>query len=229
MSATVLVFICSLLMNACVYNAVQTEPAKPEQITYDTRGFTKLFFYDGIAQGCPVGPNVLLTARHVAVRENGITTPQNIAATWSTKDGTTGSAWGVDYDYRRDVAIMHTDVPLPFVYKVAEKAPQVGERIIMAGYEYRTGLEKLAERTIETEIIRIVANTLILKEPPVNGFSGSCVLDFKSEVVGILTAAIGTEDGAVGVAPVVAGTWADVGWIPPPERQAPVLPSRPLP
>ncbi|HYM22531.1 MAG TPA: hypothetical protein VEU08_04970, partial [Vicinamibacterales bacterium] len=62
----------------------------------------RLLGYGFMAQGCPVGPTTLLTARHVAAPRDW--SQRRAAAVWQDAQGHSGSVWADDYDFRRDLA-----------------------------------------------------------------------------------------------------------------------------
>jgi V8-like Glu-specific endopeptidase len=183
----------------------------------DPSGILALFSPTGMARGCPIGETTVLTARHVAVTESNFG-PRQGAFFWSDAAGVSGTAWTLDYDLRRDLALLQTDRPVSRYYKRADKPPAIGESLTIAGYKFG---DRLQMKVITTELLNIVAHHLVLKDGAEQGFSGSCVLNDRNEVIGIFQWGVEYRGSRRGVANGVWGENGDyVSWMPPkPEGQ----------
>ena len=174
-------------------------------------GIVQLVASNGLAHGCPIGPTTILTARHVAApqfRPNFFV--------WSA-NGVTGSAWTTDYDWRRDLAVLTTDAPVPYIYGLATDTPAIGDKVAFVGYD-----DQLRPRIFHTEILNIIAAHLVLDSPGAMGASGSCVLNTHNEAVGVFQWSITlTGKETHGVASGIWGPWSDVGWVPPEPQEIP--------
>src|SRR3990167_9168387 len=106
----------------------------------DTAAVLRLFSYYGFAHGCPISATTLLTARHVATLELG-TGVRAVTQVWANGHGESGSAWLLDYDSRRDLALMGLDPPVTHWYPLATDPPAPAERVTMLGYNLRGDFE----------------------------------------------------------------------------------------
>ena len=175
-------------------------------------GIVQLIAANGIAHGCPIGPTTILTARHVAAPAPSFR--QNYFV-WSANT-TTGSAWTTDVDWRRDLGVLTSDAPLPYIYGIAADAPVIGEKVAFVGYD-----DRLQPRIFHTEIVNIVAAHLVLDSPGAMGASGSCVLNTHNAAVGVFQWSISlTGKETHGVASGIWGPWQDVSWVPPELKEA---------
>jgi V8-like Glu-specific endopeptidase len=178
----------------------------------DPSGILALFSPTGMARGCPIGETTVLTARHVAVTESNFG-PRQGAFFWSDAAGVSGTAWTLDYDLRRDLALLKTDKPVSRFYRRAEKPPAIDDVVTIAGYKFN---DRFQMKVLTAKILNIIAAHLILSEGAESGFSGSCVLNQRNEVVAVFygsTEYRGTRRG------IANGVWGDggefVGWMPP--------------
>jgi V8-like Glu-specific endopeptidase len=181
----------------------------------ETAGILRLFAHNSIAQGCPVAPQQLLTARHVAAPGGMVGQTERTYVIWSDLDGHTGSAWTKDYDFRRDVALMESDRAFDTVYPVAKEPPAVGDNVTIAGYDFTRAL---IQKVVRVAVLNVVSSHLVLSKGGEQGFSGSCVLNGNSEVVGIYHWGMGLDEmgqAIYGVASIVTGDWRNIGWTPP--------------
>lgn len=201
----------AILLAACASRQTRltAEAFRPE-----ISGMLRVFSARGIAQGCPIDETAFLTARHVGVDMSREGPPERVAVVWSDADGRSGSAWTEDYDWRRDLALMRSDRPFARVYRVAPEAPQIGERVVLVGYDFR-GERPLAPRIVTARVLNVVSVHLVLSSAGAPGFSGSCVLNARSEAVGVFQGAVESETRRFGIASGIWGIWRDVSWVPP--------------
>lgn len=178
-----------------------------------TGGVLQLSSAYGLGQGCPISDTLLLTARHVATRPRLMGPAEYLRVVWSDAEGHSGSAETIEHDARRDLALMRADRPFRRWYAVATQPPTIGEPVLIVGYNDR---QQFRRHVVQAEILHIVATHLILSDPGLPGFSGSCVLDIRGRVVGIFIAAIGADPYSSGVAVGVYGEW--LPWAAAPER-----------
>ena len=189
--------------------AVAVPVAKEPDASYVMR----LISYYGIAHGCPISSTTLLTSRHVATRERS-TGLQAIPMIWADGRGETGSAWMLDYDVRRDLALMRLEPPVTQWYALAPQPPVIGERVMMAGFNLSGEMEP---KVIHAKVTNVIGAHVVLSEKGLPGFSGTCVLNAQNEVIGIFQWAIGPpgEPPRSGVAGGVGGEGGGGGWLPP--------------
>ena len=180
----------------------------------DPTGLVSLFSPRGMGRGCPISETHMLTARHLAVHETSWGPPSPVSVVWSDGTGASGSAWTIDYDLRRDLALMQSDVPFGRPYPIASEPPAIGDEVLIAGYEFG---RKFELRVLKARILNMVAQHLILSEAGESGFSGSCVLNAQHEIVAIFHWGVNYGGRSRGVASSVWGPWRSVGWMPPKE------------
>lgn len=187
--------------------------AASEPRTPDTSGVIRLVGNGGFGQGCPFEKTLAYTARHMVVKEEPF--PRNLFYVWSDHEGRSGSAWNAGYDLRRDLAVIHTDKPFHRIYPVATDAPQEGEPLTIVGYDLEDEDHPMRPKVVPVKLKNIVSAHLMLGKGGQQGFSGSCVLNAKGEIVGIfhwvVTPAMFKE---FGVASAVYGEWGSVDWRP---------------
>jgi hypothetical protein len=79
---------------------------------------------------------------------------------------------------------------------------RTGDRVFWFEYDFRTHSNALRARRRFANVLRVVARQYVLDDIPVGGASGSCLINERGEVVGIVTGGWKLDDGsAVGVAP----------------------------
>jgi hypothetical protein len=170
----------------------------------------RLIGHRGLAHACPASATTAWTSRHVALDERDPAIARRLAFVWSRGEGE-GSAWTLDFDLRRDLALVAVDPPLFVPSPVASGPPEVGERVY--AWAYGASLEpKLVRATVE----RVVGAHLVLSEPGSPGMSGGCVWTERGRVVGVWQWGVELVNGkARGIASAVWGPWGDVSWLPP--------------
>lgn len=158
------------------------------------------------AHGCAVREDVLLTARHVV--EDNRDGQLWLYAAWSDGAGNEGRAVLEDADQARDVVLLRITSGVPGrVHPLASVAPQVGDRVRIAGYDED---HPTRVRAVETEVLGVEAGHVFYRKSPGFGSSGSCVLNAADEVVAINHAAQFDAGGSVrwGQGVSVYGVWA---------------------
>ncbi len=149
-----------------------------------------------IGQGCPVGAQTLLTARHVLRSPDGEV--RHVVWGHGAAGGRARVIW---VDPARDLAVLATDAVLPQVYPLASQPPAEGAPVWLAAYRPTAAF---GAATARTTLLRVLAGHLILAARGAPGWSGSCVWDRAGQVVGIFIGHVGTA--GTGVA--VWGPWA---------------------
>lgn len=170
----------------------------------------RLIGHRGLAHACPASATTAWTSRHVAMDERDPAIARRLAFVWSLQSST-GSAWALDFDLRRDLAVVALDPPVAVLPSVSDDPPAVGERVY--AWAYGASLEpKLVRATVE----RVVGAHLVLSEPGSPGMSGGCVWTERGQVVGVWQWGVELVNGkARGIASAVWGPWGDVSWLPP--------------
>jgi hypothetical protein len=159
-----------------------------------------------LAQGCPIGPTTLLTARHVAApRSSGST--RRVAAIWQDGSGHMGTAWAEDYDIRRDLAVMRSDVAFERVVGLAAAPPAIGEKLTLFVYD-----GPLVAKPVSVMVENVVAGHVIVTAKARPGSSGGCVLNTRGELVAIVSGQLDIDGSPFGLTVGVWGPLADVSW-----------------
>jgi hypothetical protein len=147
---------------------------------------------------CPVNGYVL-TASHVLWDE---TLKTYVPTAWSDGYGQEGSA-AVSGGFTFLDLISLSIYPLEG-YQLDYLPPGyagVGDRVYWYEFDLRTRSNALRARRRFADVLRIVAGHYILDDMPVEGASGSCLLNSNGEVVGVINAGWDTDDSlGVGVA-----------------------------
>lgn len=191
---------------ASIPRTAQTVTAPPA----DTDGVLGLIGRFGIAHACPVGPERILTAAHVLdVMPENMNFPL-IGHTYTDRRGNTGVLTGVSVSSYRDLGIARPLQPLGRWYQIAAEPPATDEKLWLVKWDWDSRLSAFSRPTVEVTVLRMAAGYIVFHEAVTPGTSGGCVLNAKSEVVGIV--AFGKRVGwadhhEVGVATAVYGVW----------------------
>lgn len=182
--------------------------------TPDMDAVVRLIGRFSTAHGCPfshprLGSRYALTAGHVV--DNRPADPQSplYGGRWSDGGGHSGLFQAVVAFQSADLAVIEREDKQPFdlAYPLAAFPPTPGERVFILGYDQRAKATAMGPAITEGRVLRIVADNLILDADSRPGSSGSCVLNERSEVVGIVAWGRQYDDGVDVIAP---GTWASV-------------------
>lgn len=146
---------------------------------------------------CPVNGYVL-TASHVLWDAD---LKIYVPTAWSDGYGNEGSAYvSGGYNFLDLISLTMCPDSKQLDFQPPGKAG-VGSRVYWYEYDLRTRENALRARRRFADVLRVVAGHYILDEMPVEGASGSCLLNKEGEVVGIVNAGWDTDDGlGVGVA-----------------------------
>jgi S1-C subfamily serine protease len=148
----------------------------------DTRAILRLQGRTSGAHACPVmvgDEQFVLTNAHVTDRDGWV--PYR----YSNAYGEEGVLSAVSVNQAADIAVMRASKTLGNYYRVASKAPAIGERVRYIGYARSSRKAAYAEETFDRVVVRVVAGHLIVDKPGKPGSSGSCVLNEGGEVVAI--------------------------------------------
>jgi hypothetical protein len=197
MSNWVLCAVLALFGFSCSSKVVKDPGEALGSISLDKDPSIALQAPNGAAgHACPVNGYVL-TANHVLWDEHY---KIHVPAAWSDGYGHEGSAYVNGGFTFLDLITLDVQPPGKLDFLPPGQA-MVGDRIYWYEYDLRTRQNALRARRRFANVLRIVAGHYILDDMPVEGASGSCLLNRHGEVVGIINAGWDTDDGlGVGVA-----------------------------
>lgn len=147
----------------------------------------------GAGHGCPVN-NVLITNAHVMLDDKG----RPVVAATISQQGKQGLAALVTFAAALDLALLEPSIPLD--YLPGGTAAEPGDVVYWFEYDFRTVKNALRGRRRVGKILRIVAGHYVLDVTPNPGASGSCLINEKGEVIGVVNAAFETAEGYAGTA-----------------------------
>jgi V8-like Glu-specific endopeptidase len=158
------------------------------------------------AQACPIGERRALTAAHVL---DIMPFEQNAPLVWYRFESwnlqVRGVAKPILVASATDLGLVELSEPVEF-FPIAERAPEVGERLYWIGFDFDKTRNAMGQKLFSGEVLLVHAGSIIVDAETSPGTSGGCVLNARSEVVGIVSfgMAIGYRSkpnvmGAVGV------------------------------
>jgi V8-like Glu-specific endopeptidase len=176
----------------------------PDSDKPDTSHILRTIGRYGMAHACPVLPQVAVTAAHViAPNQND---PSFITRLrFDAPDGVTGLVVPAATSDASDLAIVQLSKPA-HPYPLATAAPSPGETLYWLAYDYSGRKRALRPEVYSGKVLRVIAGNITIDETTPSGSSGSCVLNGRGEVVGIVSWGVGVGQTdqvtlAVGVFP----------------------------
>jgi hypothetical protein len=199
-AATVLIIVTAFLLafgpGIIPTKVVEVKVEKPEPETTinrvpDTSRVVPVIGIDGMSHACPVAPHSMLTNLHVVYNKD-------LRDTTLMSFSQFGRA-GILMPYRTsnfaDIAsVVGTFDVTP--YPIAAQPPLPGDRIWWVGYDWKSQGDAFAPAINTALVTRIVAGHVVADTPPVEGSSGSCLLNARGEVVGIVAWRVPIDGGA---------------------------------
>lgn len=172
----------------------------------DTSGAVQLLGRFSSGHACPIAPQRALTASHVIDIK-----PFDLVGlmTFRWQQGETiGRTIGASIVDNADLGEIRPNKDFPKFYPIATTAPIDREHLWIQGFDFRKGKSAFASRVWEVEVLRTTAGHVVFSPTVDHGTSGSCVLNAKGEVVGIVSwgVTLGNND-EVGVA---VGVWGEL-------------------
>lgn len=204
------IFLVGVGIGRLIIYAVENYPAAAEVITkevivlpvapdpLDKGTVPTMWAPKSIGHGCPISPTRALTAKHVAVDNEG----ENVPLMWADGFGHSGIAVRIGVPTFRDVVVVERAFghDFSYIFKISSVPAAVGEEVYIAAYDFENNLE---QRLHTAKIIRNRGGALIYTPSAGPGSSGSCVLRKDGTVIGINSAEIGTT----GLGVSIVGNW----------------------
>ncbi len=151
-----------------------------------------LIGFSGLGHACPT-ETAIYTAHHVLdskERHMNFATPYGIAR----------PAWT---DTARDLATISIDARVPR-YQVAGMPPEPKEKVHWYEFNLNSKKDYFKQERRDAKILRTISGHIVFDKSPVGGASGSCLLNEREEVVGIV---IWSLRRGVGVAVSIVDKW----------------------
>ena len=151
----------------------------------------------GIAQACPAGDRVYTAAHNIEpfLEYLGEVMPY----AWEDDLGNAGYLLPIEFNHARDVVRANTWGDSPMYYPIALEEVQVGDWVTWVEYGKRH------ERVIRTAtVFSALAGKIYFDQTPNPGASGSCLLNRRGAVVGVVV--WGHDDHGGGEQ--IVGRWA---------------------
>ena len=176
-----------------------------------------------VAHACPVAPDVVLSNAHVF--DLRPFDPQIPPFPYRFEGGgVTGWLHPNKVFSDIDLGTAVPTVPVQY-YPIATQPPTPGEQMWWVAYDWRKK-HAFEQKVLTGKVVRVIAGAIVLDQDTPQGSSGSCILNAKGEVVGLIAWSFAMDDQQGDLA-VGVGIW---GYIPPtPEEAPPQTPPAPQP
>jgi V8-like Glu-specific endopeptidase len=183
----------------------------PDSKGPDMSGVLAVIGRFSIASACPIGPNRILTAAHVADFRPFDSSVPLYPYPYSNEAGDSGVMAPVGVKTIQDLSEYIPGEPLTHYYSVAEKGPAKGDTVYWQQYNFENKDRAFSRVTKKSEVLRLISGHLILREEIAHGASGGCVFNGSGEVVGIVSFGkeLGSGKGEVGGVVSIYGDWLD--------------------
>jgi hypothetical protein len=203
------ILIASGMGCASVHRSAQAVKAPPA----DADNVLGLIGRTTIAHACPIGPEELLTAGHVFDPRPLDNSAPLVGASYSTPGGQSGEVIPTWSTLTWDIAFGRPAESFSRFYAVAKDEPKPGEKLWLASWDFASQDTAFSQPVLEVTVTRLAAGYVILREEIPAGTSGGCVLNARSEVVGIVSMGIpvGSPTDARAVSAIVSvyGPWLE--------------------
>jgi hypothetical protein len=164
----------------------------------DTSGVLRLLNRGG-GHACPVDGQILATGHQLESWQ---------PFRWSDGKGNEGIADPERTDKCADLGSLKLRSGSVNYYERATKAPVVGDRLWLLGFDTSSKSKAFAPRVVDAKVVRVIAGHLFLDDFGKPGSSGSCVFNESGEVVGINSGG-NHLDGDVAIVGRVVGIYGD--------------------
>jgi len=181
----------TVLLNACSACATK-QPAELPGIPLEVDPSWAIQTPEGGGgHACPVN-GMVLTATHVMTSEDG---SRFVGVAWSDGFGGEGFARVLRSHNNLDITELEiVGIAGDGVHYLPSGSAKAGEKVFWFEYDFRTRANALRAHRRFAKILRIVAQHYVLDEMPVGGASGTCLINERGEVVGLVVAAWPTDD-----------------------------------
>lgn len=177
----------SLASAACSACSGRTIPVELPGIPFSIDPSLALSTASGAGHACPVNGEVI-TAAHVLWDE---TTRKYLGATY-TFGTSEGYAIADAFFPYKDLARLQISGQVRYL---PSGNPQAGDEVFWFEYDFRTQENAFRAHRRMAIILRVVAGLVIFDQEPVSGASGTCLINARGQVVGIVSSAFETQDG----------------------------------
>jgi hypothetical protein len=195
----------SLLLGGCAGKRVAVDTPKAP----DMGGVMAAVGRFTMGSACPVGPDLILSAAHLTDLRPFDPEAGLIPYPWSNDAGESGLMVPVRIMSVHDLAQFVPVDPMVRYYRIATEAPKIGETLWWQEYCFDSKKCAFERENKSSVVTRLISGHVILKEELEGGASGSCVLNARSEVVGVVSFGkpLNFLAGEVGGVVAVYGDW----------------------
>jgi trypsin-like peptidase len=189
------------------------QPSKAEIAL--VQGTLRLIGRFSSAHACPIEPRVALTNGHVIDMRPFDRDVAPFPYAWSDGTGASGFLVPLELERGRDLARvqpLREGEVFPHPLRVAQLAPEAGDRVWLLGYSWANRKRAMEDDVIEARVMRVVALHLIFVPSGRPGSSGSCLVNDAGEVVAINEG--GYETDAKDEAGLAVGVWGVLARMP---------------
>lgn len=163
-----------------------------------------------IGHACPIAPDLVLISAHIVDPEPFNRNTPLITVRFETRTRDVhGFLLPMLTVSEMDISPAEPTSALKF-YPIASAAPNKGDTLYYLLYDYRKPSTAFDSKVSSGTVVNVIAGMIVLDTEVMPGSSGGCVLNESGEVVGIVTAKMGMDNGSpIGIIDAVYGDWID--------------------
>ena len=177
LALTLLMFCCAPKVNEI------SGPPEPPPDVIQMQGVMSLLSMESVGHACPVEGQVY-TAKHNVYNTRIPEKAQKVQGfSWEDGKGNFGIAHTQLWNNYYDLALLVVD-GTPAYYKKGSK-PESGEKVRWV--EFNEDKDKIFTQEVkEGKVLHRIAGYIFIDTPPVPGASGSCLVNYDGEAVGVI-------------------------------------------